>query len=99
MHCFYYYFYRKRVPALARIAAQPVATGTPTARNRSKRATKPFWPIHETIRKQIGGTSMSNRRRVDASEASHEPLNSFGGPLDPPEDRGRRPRGRHRGVS
>src|SRR3954454_21580157 len=59
--------------------------------------TKPFHRIHETIPKQTGRTSLTIRWRIDASEASHEPLNSLCGSFDPPQDRGCCARGWYRG--
>jgi hypothetical protein len=59
-----------------------MAVGRPSApkkrENRLKtRPMKPFHGIHETIPKQMERTSLANRWRPDASEASHEPLNSL----------------------
>src|ERR1017187_8421374 len=59
--------------------------------------TKPFWGTHETTLKHIRGSSVANKAAAKTLGGSHEPLNSLCGPQYPPQDRGCRARGWHRG--
>src|SRR5258708_28342117 len=74
-------------PSSARCAETP-KRGMPT---------KPFWGTRETALKQTEDKSSANYTAAKAPGGSYEPFISLGRSYHPPENRGRGPRGRHRG--